>query len=330
MQPIYFQRLKKKPTFNEIVGYLEADQQIMQYPDRTYTRLKDDQYYSILTMTNANILSSQSDNLIKDQARELERKKKMQELGLSQPQADAADIASGMDTPMDQQSQPSQRPQRPRGLDAYAYDDETGRLLRRSLRLGEQVYIGTPAPTSGRGSVATGEYETPYDQQQGDPFVPQDWREELQDRLEELRKEKEADAEANRQQVQGQVADEASARDSAKNMLSGIYGRVQQPSSTASQLEEVKRGRSAEYRSGSPVARNRGNSPYKATPQASSTGSRVKTLYDLKQGDAGQSASGSQDAPRGRSRERAGGASGSADTMTGVLEPVHETPHLNH
>ena len=70
MQPIYSQGLKKKPTCNEIVGYLETDQQIMQYPDRTYTRLKDDPYYSNLTMSNANLLSSQSDNLIKDQARQ--------------------------------------------------------------------------------------------------------------------------------------------------------------------------------------------------------------------------------------------------------------------
>ena len=47
MQPIYFQGLKKKPTFNEIVGYLENDQQILRFPDRTYTRLKDDQYIQI-------------------------------------------------------------------------------------------------------------------------------------------------------------------------------------------------------------------------------------------------------------------------------------------
>ena len=46
MQRTYFQGLKKKPTFNEIIGYLENDQQFMAHPDRTYTRLKNDQYYS--------------------------------------------------------------------------------------------------------------------------------------------------------------------------------------------------------------------------------------------------------------------------------------------
>jgi hypothetical protein len=94
--------------------------------------------------------------------------------------------------------------------------------------------------------------------------------------------------------------------------------------SEASQLEEVRQRRSAEHRSESPVARNRGTSPYQARPRASSVGSQIRTLDDLRKGDAGQPASGSQDAPRERSRERVGRASGSADAMTSVLEPVHE------
>ena len=40
MQPIYFQGLKKKPTFNEIVGYLENDQQFMSHPGRTLYEIK--------------------------------------------------------------------------------------------------------------------------------------------------------------------------------------------------------------------------------------------------------------------------------------------------
>ncbi len=64
----------------------------------------------------------------------------MQNLGLSQPQADAADIASGWSMPMDQQSQPSQGPQRPAFLEDH-----------------DQFDIGTPI----RGSVATSGYATP-------------------------------------------------------------------------------------------------------------------------------------------------------------------------
>ncbi len=39
MQRTYFQRLKLKPSFEQIVGYLKNDQQFMSHPDRTYTRL---------------------------------------------------------------------------------------------------------------------------------------------------------------------------------------------------------------------------------------------------------------------------------------------------
>ena len=158
MQRTYFQGLKLKPTFNSIVGYLENDQQFMAHPDRTYTRLKNDQYYSNLNMAGVNSINAQSDNLLKEQARQLERTKQMQTLGLSQPQATAANIASRMGTP-----------------------------------IGRQYDIGTPPrplflpdPSSGRGSDATSGYATPYVQSQGDPF-------ELLDRLEELQKEREAD-----------------------------------------------------------------------------------------------------------------------------------------
>ena len=54
-------------------------------------------------MSNANLLSSQSDNLLKEQSRQLNRSQQMQTLGLSQPQASAANIASGSSTPAVQQ-----------------------------------------------------------------------------------------------------------------------------------------------------------------------------------------------------------------------------------
>ena len=250
MQPIYFQGLKKKPTFNEIVGYLENDQQILRLPDRTYTRLKDDQYYSNLTMSNANLLSSQSDNLLKEQSRQLNRSQQMQTLGLSQPQADASDVASGMSTPAVQQFDIASQ---------VGPDDEDRSLIAEQLA----------------------EIE----------------------RLEQEAKQ------AQTAKVQGEVAS-ASA--------SGL-------SSFARQREESAERRRLEHGSGASSARNRGTSPYQARPRAHSEGSRVKTVFDFKQGDAGQSASGSQDANRGRSSERVGGASGSADTMTGVLEPVPES-----
>jgi len=35
-----FSRLEKRPLFDEIVGYLDTQQQMMKYPDRTATRIK--------------------------------------------------------------------------------------------------------------------------------------------------------------------------------------------------------------------------------------------------------------------------------------------------
>lgn len=316
MQRTYFQGLKLKPSFDQIVGYLENDQQFMSHPDRTYTRLKNDQYYSNLNMAGVNSINAQSDNLLKEQTRQLNRTQQMQTLGLSQPQVAAANIASGSSVPVGHIFDMSTPPRAP----------------------------FLPPRSSGRGSGATSGWATPHVQSQYDPFD----RDELMDRLEEARKKQEADDEAKKQQIQAQVADDALADDVAGDVADDLVGRIfgtlersssaesqlegvkrGRSSSVASQLEEVKRGRSAEYRAGSPFARNRGTSPFQAKPRASSVGGQVRTLADLKKGDAGQSASGSLDAPRERSmersREQVGGASGSAGTMTGILDPVPES-----
>ena len=45
MKSQYYQGLKRKPTFNEINGYLESDQERMKYPDRTITQIFNHPYY---------------------------------------------------------------------------------------------------------------------------------------------------------------------------------------------------------------------------------------------------------------------------------------------
>ena len=75
MQPIFFQGLRKKPTFNEIVGYLETEQQTLKYPDRTATRIKNDPYYTNLDGQGGLSLTEQSKNLQKEQMRQLELNK---------------------------------------------------------------------------------------------------------------------------------------------------------------------------------------------------------------------------------------------------------------
>ena len=244
MQRTYFQGLKLKPSFDQIVGYLENDQQFMSHPDRTYTRLKNDQYYSNLNMAGVNSINAQSDNLLKEQARQLDRTKQMQTLGLSQPQVTAANIASGMSTPVVQQVDIASQ---------VGVDSEDRALIAEQLA----------------------EF----------------------DRLEQEAKQ------AQIAKVQGEVAS-ASA--------SGL-------SSFARQREESAERRRLEHGSGAPSAQNQGNSPFQARPRSSS---RVRTLSDLSQDF--QSASGSQGDTRGRSRDRVGGASGSAGVQTVPLETSYE------
>jgi hypothetical protein len=84
MQPVFFQGLKKRPTFDQIVGYLETEQQILKYPDRTATRIKDDPYYTNLDGQGGLSLTEQSKNLQKEQMRQLELKKIYQDMGISE------------------------------------------------------------------------------------------------------------------------------------------------------------------------------------------------------------------------------------------------------
>ena len=72
MKPVYFQGLKKRPFFDEIVGYLETQQQMMKYPDRTATRIKDSHYF-----TN---LDGQGGMSLADQAEKVQKERLMQEM----------------------------------------------------------------------------------------------------------------------------------------------------------------------------------------------------------------------------------------------------------
>ena len=72
MKPVYFQGLKKRPLFDEIVGYLETQQQMMKYPDRTATRIKDSHYF-----TN---LDGQGGMSLADQAEKIQKERLMQEM----------------------------------------------------------------------------------------------------------------------------------------------------------------------------------------------------------------------------------------------------------
>ena len=61
MKPVYFQGLKKRPLFGEIAGYLETKQQMMKYPDRTATRIKDSRYFTNLDGQGGMSLADQAE-----------------------------------------------------------------------------------------------------------------------------------------------------------------------------------------------------------------------------------------------------------------------------
>jgi hypothetical protein len=226
-------------------------------------------------MAGVNSINAQSDNLLKEQAKQLNRTQQMQTLGLSQPQVTAANIASGSGAPVGRQSQQFYMgsPQRPLFLPDQDPDDFL---------------------TPGRGSVGASGYASPAESHS-------EYLARVVEAVEDYDKQEKAEQEAKKRRIQDKVVAEALtydvAGDVADDLLGRVFGTLERSSSAPSQLEEVRRNRSAEYRSGSPAARNRGTSPYQAKPRASSVGSRVVSLADLRQDDAGQPASGSKDLP---------------------------------
>ena len=120
-------------------------------------------------MAGVNSINAQSDNLLKEQAKQLNRTQQMQTLGLSQPPVTAANIASGSGAPIGRQPQQHDiwTPQRP----LFLPDPDQSDLL-------------TPGPG----------YSTPID-----PDV-------VMERLNEIARQREAEQEAKRRRVQGEVA----------------------------------------------------------------------------------------------------------------------------
>ena len=137
----------------------------------------------------------------------------MQTLGLSQPQASAANIASGMGTPMGQQTQQffMGTPQRPLFLPDQDPDDFL---------------------TPGRGSVGASGYASPAESHS-------EYLARVVEAVEDYDKQEKAEQEAKKRRIQDKVVAEALNRDTAKATLTGIYGRVQQPSSSPGAEEVV-------------------------------------------------------------------------------------------
>ena len=62
------QSLRKKPTFNELVNYLEVDQPTIKYPDRTATFLRNSNYLTQFDGDNFIDLEEQEKNIEKEKS----------------------------------------------------------------------------------------------------------------------------------------------------------------------------------------------------------------------------------------------------------------------
>lgn len=110
MQPVFYQGLKRRPTFNEIVGYLDTEQQMLKYPDRTAMRIKNDPYYTNLDGQGGMSLGDQAQRLQQEQMRQQTMRQELQGQGISPQQGMAQAVGS------DEFYDAQEEPERPRFL----------------------------------------------------------------------------------------------------------------------------------------------------------------------------------------------------------------------
>ena len=71
MKSVLYQGLNKRPTFNNIIGYLKSDQERMKYPDRTVTRIMHHPYHTNLDGQGDLSVSDQIQNIQLEQVRQM-------------------------------------------------------------------------------------------------------------------------------------------------------------------------------------------------------------------------------------------------------------------
>ena len=69
------QSLRKRPTYNEVIDYLENDQPKIKYPDRRATFLRNSPYLSQFDGDSWIDLEEQENNISKEKLKEEEAKK---------------------------------------------------------------------------------------------------------------------------------------------------------------------------------------------------------------------------------------------------------------
>jgi hypothetical protein len=67
---VNFNGLRKRPTYEELIDYIERDPDKIQYPDRRATFLRNSHYMTVLDGEGFREMEAQQMNLMKDQLRE--------------------------------------------------------------------------------------------------------------------------------------------------------------------------------------------------------------------------------------------------------------------
>ena len=62
---------KTRPLFDETVDYIETKQQMLKYPDRTATRIKDSHYFSNVDGQGGMSLADQAEKVKKEEMKQI-------------------------------------------------------------------------------------------------------------------------------------------------------------------------------------------------------------------------------------------------------------------
>jgi hypothetical protein len=287
---VYYKGLRKRPTYEGLINYLANEQEMIQYPNRMATQMRNHPYltqldgddYDHMTEQQLNILRAKmSEDKIKEQAA------KPGGPGTAALRAAASGASSSSSSVMSggggsassggyesiAGSSQASRTGRPFFLPRSGSDASGSR--QRGTAVARPSVHDMASPRSSRSSAASSPHL-----QDNDALIRAQMAE--QERL-------------NRQYEDEEEAKKTKIKQMAQAAITNMYGtavdkvmKMQQEKEAdrqKQQLRAVSAERSLERQSGATAARNRGESPFSAKPRSVGTegriGSQVRTLADL-------------------------------------------------
>ena len=94
------QNLRRKPTYNELINYLEFEQPKIKYPNRNATFLRNSPYLSQFDGDSWIDLEEQENNINKEKLKEMEVRRVASDTGRTAQALRSSRATSGYTTPM--------------------------------------------------------------------------------------------------------------------------------------------------------------------------------------------------------------------------------------